>query len=350
MSAELAACKEEALTIGSFPVGNLPASAGPYGVIIGMAAQGLVGAGLVTPKVRAAYVRTCMQGRGYVSLELSEPDKITFDKQPTEAAVEAWIDAYNQRPDQQQRVAAAAAEAAKVAAVGRPTLPQASDEPLTIGAVRFDPAALVPASTPVTNGMIALSGPIRHRGTARVVSDVRFGGHDEYLIPAGAVMLQDMTNGHDGIAHTFWCGELTKNGGKPRRYCLWDDHHSFTILANTYPTLIGAPKLDAPLASAPNIPLVLEMSPTDLAEPINLAIVVTHIGGNSVSLSASAYNGPLWDEFWTANIPWDADGKAVLPFWTHRLTLTRSGAGVSATWTADGDGGGWPPSTSNPSL
>jgi hypothetical protein len=37
-----------------------------------------------------------------------------------------------------------------------------------------------------------------------------------------------------------------------------------------------------------------------------------------------------------------ADGSAVLPFWRRRRVLTPVAGGVTAAFTADGDGTGWP--------
>jgi hypothetical protein len=77
----------------------------------------------------------------------------------------------------------------------------------------------------------------------------------------------------------------------------------------------------------------LAMAPTYL--------VVRRVAKSGVEVEAWAAMNGRKTMFWSGELAFDPDGKAVLPFWSHQLALTRQDRTVKAVFTPNGAGRGW---------
>lgn len=76
--------------------------------------------------------------------------------------------------------------------------------------------------------------------------------------------------------------------------------------------------------------------------PVDFALVVAEVTPTAVTLAATATRDGKNVIFWRGALAFDAAGHAVLPCWTQRLVLTRTGAaGVTAALEPSADGRGW---------
>jgi hypothetical protein len=104
--------------------------------------------------------------------------------------------------------------------------------------------------------------------------------------------------------------------------------------------LVGTPNMDPKAVRKFPGPVLLDVSDTDLIGPFDVLLKLDHIDKNGVWLAAFASKGDGKDlPFWKGFVP-TQDGQAVVPLWTHRLTLTVQGDKAAAAYTADGDGTG----------
>ncbi len=85
----------------------------------------------------------------------------------------------------------------------------------------------------------------------------------------------------------------------------------------------------------------MEESPEDLLGEMDLNFTVKHVGAGGVLLEADARKDGKSVLVWSGELPFDGKGEAVLPFWSHRLKITRRNKHVTAVLTPDGDGAGW---------
>jgi hypothetical protein len=285
-------------------------------------------------KSRAISVRACMFVQGYHAVALSADEVADLRSLNTPDATAAWADRFYHRADFDQRLAAAVS----------PPLPEATNEPLAYGAVRFHLAELTPATGVVKVGGVALTGEVSHRRTARLAqdADIRPNGFDDIIMPAGTLLQQAVLPDVDGSKKTFWCGPY-KVIGLGDGICMRNDPSGYVLIhpdgARWITTSLNR---YAGVGSADRDTVKIEVSATDLAGPMNFGLAVRKLRADSVSLEAVVSQGHDYETLWQATLPFDANGAAVLPFWTHRLVLTRSNDGVTVALTADGDGAGWP--------
>ncbi len=160
---------------------------------------------------------------------------------------------------------------------------------------------------------------------------------------------QVLLPGEDDPQQTYWCGPMTSQrpltGPKPMVGCVWIDEDGYAIGMAEGAEWLAAdvPPSDKALRwKSADATFVFAESDEDLLGPLDFALVVRKVGKTAVSLEADASHDGKFVAFWVGEESFDAQGKAVLPFWTHRLVMTRSGDGVTAAFTADGDGQGWP--------
>ncbi len=336
MQREYRACSDEARLIGvaaNLKPGNMALQPGA-GQLIGL----FIGAGVsaaLTPKARSEYVEGCMRGRGYYGLTLSPDEAADLDAQKTADAGAAWVERFYGRADFEQRLALASAP--EVTA-----LPQLKPEPMTFGAIRFDPSLLAVANGVVGLGKPVLTGRIAYRQTALVKSDVSaFPAHIVHGSLAYAVVWSQ-----DGRpANTYWCGRMKMGmigGGSGQNYCVWigKDGYVFDLMAGA-PGLVNNHHFYSTLAKRALSNYALDENSTGSSEPMDFALFIKKISQGGLSLIADATLNGRPEQFWSADVLFDEQGKAVLPFWTHRLTFTHSGDGVTVAFTADGDGRGW---------
>ena len=85
----------------------------------------------------------------------------------------------------------------------------------------------------------------------------------------------------------------------------------------------------------------MDVSPDDLIGPMAFRLTLIKVRDGDVIVAAIAAKDGQQTIFWSAAATFDAAGAAVIPFWDQKLTLTRDGKSVHATFTKDGDGRGW---------
>jgi hypothetical protein len=342
MGAALEACKREAKSIEADHIPD-PSQArlvnenGLLPVAINM----LIDAA-ETGKARKAYIDDCMLGRGFIAISLNSEDERQLETEATRDARLAWIDHFYERPDFKDRVAAAIATGHQ--AGPGPRLLQAVDEPMMAGPFHLNIADLTVSSGVIAEGQTVLAGRAGHRRTARVAADVDFRDSIHFHLAVGSILHEVVADGRQGRKQTYWCGLI---GGTvlwrkaQYNHCVWGAGNELRMWFNAGdPYIDGQPEAGDDMDIPSSTVYALEPSPTDLLGPIDFRLVVKHIGRGGITLEAVAdHNGPHLA--WTSDVLFDDDGHAVLPFWTHRLIFTRSGNGVIALLTSDGDGRGW---------
>lgn len=123
-------------------------SAGPVGNAFGSWLYSVI----EKSKVRAHAINLCMLTHGYHGIRLTPAEEVDLKAQPSPEAAVIWTEQFYRRTDFKERLATDSP----------PPLPEAKDESLTYGAVRFDPASLVPASGTIGVHGNVLSGTLRN--------------------------------------------------------------------------------------------------------------------------------------------------------------------------------------------
>jgi hypothetical protein len=305
--------------------------------ITGMLASGVISALLAenaTKEVRKRSIARCMHQAGYQVVPITAEEQAAF--QASRAADrQKWFDHLLGQSDFAQRIAAAAAA---------PTLPEAAPEPFTYGAIRLDPDALTAEAGVVRPGGAVLQGKIAYRRVARLVADVDLfpetGGR--VRVRAGTPLSQAVFSEEDGTPRSYWCGIARVNNSDllPITLCARnDDAGYFAILSRGPAWLTTGLNLSDNSSGKPGI-YRLEDLPTP--DPLDLAVIVVRVSDRSILLDARVKKGHDTQSVWRKELPLGPSGEAVLPFWTHRLVLSRSNDGVTARFPADGDNRGWP--------
>jgi hypothetical protein len=295
-------------------------------------------------QAHGAYLKHCMKQRGYIQLTLTPEAAADFDAAQSPEAHKAWANAF-------YGVGLSARIAAAAASAPAPLL-NAVEEPFTLGGVRFDPTTLAPATGDIVKNQAALSGTIGHRRTARLKTDFTLAVQasalqsDVFHADAGTVFHQVVYAGSDDPVQTYWCAPLTGTRiyAPYKINCLWTDENGYAVIVSSgQPWLAGYLFYDdARTVRAPGGPLALEYSQDDLLGPLDFKLMVRRVDAKGVLVDAEATKDGKTEGFWTAHLAFDETGAAILPFWTHRLVLTRSGDhAVKAAFSADGDGKGW---------
>jgi len=306
---------------------------GPVGIAIGTGVVGGFFSSALTPGARSSYLRTCMLGRGYHAIGLSPEEVSAFDSVKTPEARTVWLAQFYNRSDFAQRLAASSPA----------SLRESNDESLTYGAVRFNPAALTPATGIVRVGGVVLSGSIGHRRTAQVQKDIRARfGSGAAQISAGSVLQQVVFPDEDGTDRTYWCGPFTRAMFTEVVCARKDADHYFLVHARGARWITTGLDPNDGTGEADSDAYITKESADDLVGSIGFALAVRKLSKTSITLEAVVNQGSDYETLWEKELPLDVNGAAILAFWTHRLVLTRSGDGVSVTFQADGDGSGWP--------
>lgn len=221
--------------------------------------------------------------------------------------------------------------------------------PFVIGAVKLDPAKLVPADGVVARGGALLSGQADYAVTARLAKPLNLRApliND--TAPEGLILHQvefAVTSPLGARSMTrIWCGPI----GVPT---IWSRERVTMCMRRGGPAgweafwpVTGRPWLGT-TQSAGNIAalqargLELEISPTPLMDPLGFRVELQRVTDTVATLRLVARRGD--QDAVILSFPAEFEnGVAVMPLWSHRLTLTRSGAGVTAALSPDGDGAG----------
>lgn len=224
--------------------------------------------------------------------------------------------------------------------------------PLVSGAVRFDPAAMTASTGAVgRNGILAL-GPATHARTGRVQRGFRVGPAAGFAVEAGAewhfVEVEQVDGRSARSRYRFWCGPaqaISMFGREPTTGCMaqaapgvWSyfpGKGEPWLAGWAWPTRAANMSTDA---------FEIVDSPTSGIDPFDVALVVRDFNSRRVRLEAQGRRGDQSVVFWRGEADW-REGQAVVPLWTHRLTLRLEGDGVTAALTADGDGAPLPPTS-----
>ena len=233
-------------------------------------------------------------------------------------------------------------------------LPAAGKEP-AVGGVLFDPAALAAASGPVSKGEPLLTGKARHRRTATLREDASIpiglgmAMHAEKGTVFQEVELRPAAIAADDETSPYWCGKVNGALAGKADECVWTDFEGYhegmlqsTLISESgyRDWLVGTPNMDPKAVRKFPGPFLLDVSDTDLIGPFDVALKLDRIDKNGVWLAAIASKGDGKDlPFWKGFVPTEG-GQAIVPLWTHRLTLTVQGDKAAAAYTADGDGTG----------
>ena len=334
---DLAACKHDSRDVPTHVQGGAYVPATPAGAIGGAIGMMIV-EGIAKAKAEATFDRHCMRRHGYVWLPLTPAEEAALNKAPGDASKAAWIDAFYAGD-----ITARLDEAWKPVV---PPLPEGLDEPYAFGGVRFDPAVLTVAAGPVTAGGTVLSGVIAHRRTARLKSAVDVSAIAKLHFDAGTIFHQVVLPTDFDPVQTYWCGPVREAtllaGVRSITVCVFTDDKGYRLaIAGNQPWLSDAPAPAGALWKDVIADFSMEESDTDLLGPMDFALTVGRIGSKTVSLAAKATKDGKSVALWDGDLPFGADGVAVLPFWGCRLVLTRTGKAVTAAFTPDGDGAGW---------
>ena len=322
---------------------SLVAHADPSDTSRSIAVYGTAGAGAAlvgellaeaidTPGLRSHAVRTCMYGRGYHAIALTQQETTELFALKSPAAALSWMEGFYARPEYGARLADATA----------PPFPDARTEPFTYGAVRLDPDGLIVAKGPVTAGGVLLSGVASHRRTGRLLRDLPvaqyYGGG---RLASGAVFHQAVFQEGDGKDHTYWCGAF-KGTFETAPTCIRSDGMAYRLVspdgANWVTTGLD---LHADPGAADPDGLWLDESADDLIGPMQFALVLGKLTPTTIVVAATVTRGDDTETIWRDALPRRPDGSAVLPLWSRRLILAPEASGVSASLATDGDGSGW---------
>jgi hypothetical protein len=277
------------------------------------------------------YVARCMRLLGYGRLSLDRPEVILSDTARTSAQRAALL----------ETLYASSSFPARLAQATRPIvhLPPAADEPLIYQAYRFDPAAMSASPGVVTKG-VALSGPAGHRATASLAKGVEESTHNLRL-KAGTVLQELVVPGPDGALRNYWCW-ISPFGLGNVSHCFRDEAGDYYVtdgpLISGRSILLMPPPGGGEGEGFSDVDVVIEKSAQDLIGPADMVFSVRKIGDDGVTLVATAAAGKQKFTIWARTLSFNANGDAILPFWTHRLVLHKSGDGVTVVFSADGDG------------
>lgn len=347
--ADLAACADLAKTWHADAMTGLPPPVGGAEPIDpryrGPAALGVTGAAFVgwaesdlDGLVQARLQRDCLSERGYTAIALDEEEARAYAAAGSLPQQAMWL-ARLSVGDIGERI-----RTAKVRAPA--PLPAAQDEPFAIGAIRLDPGSLSLAPDAVAAGTAIVTGSASHRRTAKLKRGFSFFGA---RVTAGSEFMQFASpmrwNPKLNPRMTAWCQRVKGPVQYGISVLVPDAVWCFRAADVDYEILGGSdwfPTSVADAASDKGVPgpIELNIDSQDALGPLSFALVVEKVRPAKVTLAAQITQGGESAVVWRGAEIFDADGRAVLPFWTKRLVLTRGDTGIKGMW-EQGDGRGW---------
>ena len=221
--------------------------------------------------------------------------------------------------------------------------------PFVVGGVRLDPATMTVGTGILTRGGVVLSGSAQYAVTGRLKEPLILrAAFVNETSPAGTVLHQVEFSGRSPLGTRtmtrIWCGPIMAPTIWSRErvtMCLrrapfggWEAFWPYTGRP-----WLGTTKMTGNVATLQAQGLSIEASPTDLLDPLAVRAEIQRITNETVTLRLFARRGEEDALIFTV-APTFADGVATVMLWSHRLVLMRSGNGVAATLSADGDGQG----------
>jgi hypothetical protein len=284
------------------------------------------------------FLHRCMERQRYVWLPLEADEVAARSSLRTAPEKSVWLDQFYAGD-----LSARMAEAAKPVV---PPLPEGAPEPLSFAGLRFDPAGLTVAKGVVPDDGAVLSGQVVVAHTARLRRDVALSGGLVQRADAGAIFYEVTGPAVYDRRQSYWCGPFHGHsifGSTRLTTCVSTSDAGYDLWpASGDQAFAGAPLPDGYPAHESG--LDFSMDPTKLPSigPFKFVMKAQWLNAYNVQVEADVFEGGHRVTIFKTPIPFAPDGTAVIPFWTHRLVLRRvPGSGVTATFTADGDGKGW---------
>lgn len=311
---------------------------------VGGAIGGAIVQALIDNAYRKAALPGCMRARGFAKTQLSDEQQKTYRSLNDDAARAQWQDAFRADMTSEDYV-----EALKPKAT---PLPSARDEPFVVGLVRFNVDRVKVSSSPIYAGGAILVTDGHYRQTAKVkyrtllATLSALGRSYPLVVKADAIYIQTYEGRPGALGpwedKTVWCGPVEMRG-KPGTMCFRSTFEGYQFQPTEpdwFPQIGPVLELNKPLTPAS---LVLDELPVDLSAPppFEVSLRVDRISKKAVELSAVARRDKTQIPFWKGATLFDGSGRAVLPFWTSRLIMTREGKGISVVLQEGGDGTGW---------
>lgn len=289
-------------------------------------------AGLEEAKARRAGYERCMRARGYTKVSLTAEEETALKAAKKQPEREAWFAALLSRPDLAQRIEAARADILD--------LPPVPDAKIGAAGLVFDLSQAKAAEGAVGEGGALATLPASHLATARLTT--------EYPV---SNMLGINKRGEAGaVFHAVargpyvaqWCGPFVNGsvqGKVTQMGCVETAGDGFKVInVGGESWLAGELFVGGfPVDDGPR----LEASAEDLLGPVTVAIKLDKITKKGVRLSAVGERDGKAVRVWVGGGNFDAEGRLVVPLWTHRLTITRQDQAIAVVLSADGDGRDW---------
>lgn len=211
-----------------------------------------------------------------------------------------------------------------------------------VGGLLIDPDRIEVVSAPLRAKDILVRGVAMHQATATLIRplDVEAGfGH--LRAPAGTVFHQVILPSRSGL-RAAWCGQAEH----AMMHCFLNHVESYDLTVGRGRSWLFARTFTSAEQELDTLrtvsPIWLQLDETDKLGPVDYMIRIAALNDKRVKLEAVARRGEEEVVFWTGAIDFDAAGKAILPFWTKKLILTRSDGTVQARLEDTGNGEGWP--------
>jgi hypothetical protein len=206
-----------------------------------------------------------------------------------------------------------------------------------VGPWRTEPQKVSVTDQVVGKGGTALTSSVEFFETATVKSRVGLGAKG--FIAAGAVFFR-ATDSRIFEHGTLWCGPV--NDGKTlQQRCVRAEFEGYSLSVDPWPKspLTANPPVSFTDPLAASAELDLESSPVDLIGPAELSVTITSVSKGYLWLALQMKKGDQTVPLGELRPNFDASGVATVPFWSHKLLLTRSGDGVRVSLADDADGG-----------
>lgn len=346
---EAIASKARSQDLPGYETGPMPngAQGGLYGVA-GAAIAGLLIGAMEKDKARGRAEAFCLSNLGYGVVPLTAEEANAYGKL-TGGARDDFERAFLAQ-DLLKRLEA-------VLAPKVPPLPAYAEGPGVQGGLKVDLKSLKAADGPVAAEGVAATGRMMRWRTATLEAPFKSdAGQIRIAVEAGTVFHQvDYRPQHSPLLRTpgaTWCGQARQttaaaaanapSQGTLEIYCLTSQADGYDLFRPTGFAWLAGPYRDGFVLPRLTTPVVLRERESDDLGELRLEIRVVEIRTRSVTLEGRALREGKSVRLWTRRLEFDADGRATLPMWSHRLVLARSGdTAVVAVLEDQGDGRGW---------
>ncbi len=220
--------------------------------------------------------------------------------------------------------------------------------PYVIGALRFDPTNMTAQSGVIGRNGMLVTGRAEYALTGRLTKTLHMtSSFLKETAEVGTAMHQleviRRTSFGTLTANRIWCGPIgpgTIFSGKPRNKCIHYGAKGF--LEANWPSsspswLATSDRMDMPYGGFEAKDFEIEISETPDMAPLDIGIKLHRVTADAAIIRFIATKDGEEAMVYQVTAPF-AEGLATVPLWSHQLVLTRSGNGVTAELTNDGDG------------